>query len=159
MNKGLSLVEIIVAVAIVVTVVVTGAEVFQYNLKLSNHAARDTQIALITEEAAEVLQFMRDTSWAANIGSLSNGTVYYLYWSTTTNSYATSTVPIAIAGAYTAKITLSAVNRDVVTSDIVESGGNTDAGTRKAAITISTLTNPGEDLLTTNILIHDIFSN
>ena len=91
-KKGFSVVEIIIASAIVtlVGVAITSSLLAYINISMKN--SRNVQTALLFEETAEALQFMRDQSWSANIAPLTKETPYYLVWNG--NSFVSTTTAI-----------------------------------------------------------------
>jgi hypothetical protein len=134
-KKGLSIVEIVVAVAILLLIVSSlyTANIFYLKTILDN--LNKVRASFIAEEGVEAVKLIRDQSWT-NISSLTPGNSYYLYWdgsmwqSTTTNTY--------VEGVFERKFVVSNVNRDA-NSDIVASGVSIDSGTKKVAVTVSWL--------------------
>lgn len=155
-SSGFSIIEIVVACAIIVSLVTAAASAWQIYLRISDSSADRTQAALLTEEAGEALNLFRDTSWSGNISPLPLNTTYYLYWNGT--RYATSTTPVTVQSYYTVGLSLAAVSRDG-SSNIVSSGGSNDTGTRQATVTITRLGTPNQTLLTSNLYIHNVFQN
>ena len=157
LQTGLSIVELAVASAIILalsTVAVSGWQLF---FRVSKTNSNLTQASLLTEEAVEALNYMRDQNWTFNIANLSLNTPYYLYWSGAT--YAISTASTTVNKSYLVRLTLSAVERDV-TSNIVPlgSGGLIDTRTKNIAVSVVNATS-SEEYLKSYILLHDIFNN
>jgi len=156
LKKGISVVEIIIGAAIL-TVVVTGvASAWQYYIKLSGEATRISQALLLTEEGAEALQHLRDTSWSEKIAPLAFETEYFLVWDG--NNYITTTTPTIINGSYHRSILLSTVKRDAITANI-SSVGDVDMGTRMVTMKIYPSSCCMEPILISQLLIHDEFDN
>lgn len=155
-SHGFSLVEIVVGSAIFLTVGVGVATAWQAYLKVVNISATRSQAALLTEEAAEALQFLRDGGWTANISGRTLGTQYHLSWNGTAYSLTTTPVPLQ-GGGYFRTIVFSAVNRDAFDS-IVSSGGTLDPDTKRIAITITSPGSP-DPIMQTEMLIHDVYNN
>lgn len=153
-EKGFSVVEIVVAAAIIVTVTTAAAGAWQLYLRLASSTGQKDQAALMTEEAGEILRLFRDQSWSGDIAPLANGTTYYLYWNGT--QYATSTA-VQTQNGLERTVVLSAVSRDAGTFNIVSSGGTVDTNTRMATITVSP--SGGSPLLTSEMLIHNVYAN
>ncbi|MEA2715475.1 MAG: hypothetical protein QOG91_503 [Candidatus Parcubacteria bacterium] len=149
------MVEIVVAAAIIVSMVTAAAGAWQLYLRLSNTSGRRTQAVLLSEEAAEALNLLRDRSWAKNIAALSLDTPYYIYWNGTT--YATSTTPVTVNNSYNVYVTFGALYRDI--NKDIAGAGTIDARSRYATVTVSVAGNPGAKDLETQMLIHDIFQN
>lgn len=155
-HRGFSIVELVVAAAIIVSVGTGAVAVWQQYLRLTQTSAQVSQAALLTEEAAEALEIIRDMGWSANITPLALGTPYYLYWNGTT--YGTSTVPIALSGSYAAYVTLGAVNRDT-NNNIIGSGGVTDPRTLTATITVVPASSTANTIAQSSLLLHDVYNN
>lgn len=154
-SRGFTVLEIIVASAIIVSLVTTAAGVWHLYFKLSNGTARRTQAALLTEEAAEALNLLRDRSWSKNIAPLSLDTPYYIYWNGTT--YATSTTPVTVNGNYNVYVKFGSLLRDV--NKDISTTGSIDARSRYATVTVSVAGSPTKKDLETQFLIHDVFQN
>lgn len=138
-SRGVSVVEVLIASAIIMSSVVAILGVYSGLTSISLRNTAKVQAGMLLDEGAEALRFMRDVSWASNISPLVNGTTYWLFWdySTSTYGWRATTSPIIIDDQFERSFVMSQVNRDVSTFDIVSSGGTVDAGTRKATITTS----------------------
>jgi Tfp pilus assembly protein PilV len=138
-KKGVSLVEVLVASAIIMTSVVAILGVYSGLTSISLRNTAKVQAGMLLDEGAESLRFMRDVSWNTNIAPLANGTTYWLYWdySTSTYGWRATTTRTVIDDQFDRSFVVSAVNRDATTFNIVSSGGTLDTGTRKATITTS----------------------
>ncbi len=138
-SRGVSVVEVLVASAIIMTSVVAILGVYSGLTSISLRNTAKVQAGMLLDEGAEALRFMRDVSWNTNIAPLANGTTYWLYWdySTSTYGWRATTTRVVIDDEFDRSFVVSAVNRDATTFDIVSSGGTLDAGTRKATITTS----------------------
>ena len=154
--RGFSLVEVIVAAAIIVTIVVAGSSAFQLYLKMSGTNGERVQSALLTQEASEAIELFRDQSWNNNIKNLSNDTTYYLHWDGT--KYATTTTPVTVNVAYLVSFVTSPINRDGASGNIVTSGGSLDINTRKVTINILRAGN-SSSIMSSEMLVHNIFTN
>ncbi len=155
-KKGFSVVEIIVASAIIVTVITAIGGGWQLYLKTVRSANEYTMAANLSEEGAEAIQLLRDSGWNTNISPLSLNTNYDLYWNGTT--YKATTTPQLIQNKYRRIVNFSSVERDAF-DNIVTSGGTVDANTRKATISIyiqSTSTSP---TIVSEMLIHNTYAN
>jgi Tfp pilus assembly protein PilV len=138
-NKGVSIVEVLIASAIIMTSVVSIMGVYGGLTSIAIRNTSKVQAGMLLDEGAEALRFMRDVSWNTNINPLINGTTYTLYWDHTVSNYgwrATTTKDL-IDDQFDRTFVLSAVNRDATTFNIVSSGGILDTGTRRATITVS----------------------
>lgn len=133
-SNGFSLVEVVIASAIIVTAFLAFSSVAARAVSASQSVLHKTQALYLLNEGSDAIKSIRDISWSTNIANLTNGTTYYLLfdgakWTLTTTS---STI-----GKYTRTIVFSAVNRDGTTKDIVTSGGTLDAGIKNVTINIS----------------------
>lgn len=137
-NKGVSIIEVLIASAIIMSSVVAIMGVYRGLTSLSIRNTMKVQAGMLLDEGAEALRFMRDVTWTGNIAPLVNGTTYYLYWNHTVAEYGwrATTTPDTIDDQFVRTFVLSSVNRNG-SFDIVDTGGTTDAGTRKATITVS----------------------
>ncbi len=155
-SRGISIVEIIVAAAIISVSVVGIVGAIQVYLKIVYENTRETQAVLLLDETAEALQYLRDTSYATNFATTTSSVTYTLYWNGTGYQLATSTITLPYNMSRT--LTLSAVNRDGG-DQIVTSGGTVDPDTKKATITIAWLYKNATTTITSEVLIHDMYAN
>ena len=155
-TRGLSVVEIIVSAAIILTAVTGLAGAWQLYLKVSNLSTEYDIAALLTEEGGEALTVMRDTSWSSNIAPLSLNTPYYLYWNGTT--YQATTTQQINQNSYVRTITFSSIYRDT-NDNITSSGGTLDANTRDVMITVYPVGNASTTLAQSEMLIHNVYTN
>jgi prepilin-type N-terminal cleavage/methylation domain-containing protein len=152
-QRGFGLVEIIVASAIIVTIMVAVTGAFQLYIKTANINGQYAQTALLTEESKEALRVLRDQGWTANIASLTLNTTYYLYWNG--SQYVATTTQTYIQNNFLRTIVFTSVMRDS-SFNIVPSGGTIDTYTRKVTVTIS---NASTTLASTDFLIHNVYNN
>lgn len=138
-NAGVSVVEVLIASAIIMTSVIAIMGVYGGLTSIAIRNTGKVQAGMLLDEGAEALRFMRDVSWTSNISPLVNGTTYTLYWdySTSTYGWRATTTRDMIDDQFDRTFVLSAVNRDATTYNIVNSGGVLDTGTRKATISVS----------------------
>lgn len=155
-SKGFSIVEILISASIIVMIGLAGTASWQTYLKLNQRNSALIQSALLTEEAAEALNLLRDQGWSTKILSLPLSTPFYLSW--TGSAYATSSSAVALGNNYAVSVTLSSVMRDS-NSNIVSSGGTTDPNTLLATITVASMTSTSTPISSSQILIHNVYSN
>ncbi len=155
-DKGFGLVEILIAASIITVVITAASAAWNQYIKLAAASAITVRTALLTEEAGEALQLIRDRSWTSNIAPLINGTAYYLTWNG--SNYATTTTPIAFRDQYAIKFMMSAVSRDG-SSNIVTSGGSNDTNSRRATIQIVTTSATNTPLASSDLILHNVYSN
>lgn len=155
-NRGFSLVEIVVACAIISVCTFALLSGASKGVTLSSYALRQAQGNTLLEEGAEAVKSIRDAAWA-NISGLTIGTTYYLSYDTGTNVWSPSLDASTIDSIFTRTIVLSAVYRDA-NDDIVASGGTLDAGTKKVTVNVSWATSSGTKTKTLEFYMSDIFS-
>ena len=117
--------------------------------------SRNVQTALLFEETAEALQFMRDQSWSTNIASLAKETPYYLVWNG--NIFVSTTTTTLHHNIYSRTFTLYEVKRDG--SDAISDSGSIDPDTLRATISVSWLDGDNTESRTTDTLIHNTYEN
>src|ERR1035437_3829230 len=93
-HRGLSVIEIVVAAAIIAAITTGIASAWQAYIKVSNSDTNLSKALLLAEEGTEAVQLMRDSGWTINIAALSLNTTYYLYW--TGSAYAATTTMTSI---------------------------------------------------------------
>lgn len=133
----MSLIEVLVAAAIIVSSVVSIMGAYGGLTSLSLKNTPKLQAAMLLGEGAEALRIIRDSGWTENIASLSNGTTYRFTWDTAGGRWRATTSAFMIDGMFDRTFTLSAVSRDSTSYDPVTTGGTLDTGTRKASIQVS----------------------
>jgi len=133
-KKGLAIVEVVVATAVVLLIVLSsyGANILYLRISIRN--PDETKAAFLLEEGMEAVRLMRDDDWDTRIDSLSTGTTYYFYYNGTI--WQATTTKIYIDNQFERSFTLSAVSRNSG-GDIVTSGGTNDDGTRKVTVNVA----------------------
>jgi len=134
-EKGVGLIEIVIAVAIITASFFAIIQLSVYGLKAVAERNQKAEALAYAKEGMEALRNLRDASWTNNIAALTSGTTYYL--TTTGGTWAlTATNPGALNGIYTRTIVRTSVQRNV-NDDIVASGGIDDPGTKEFTVTVS----------------------
>lgn len=154
-KSGFSLVEVVVASAIISIITFSIVSAGQKGLVLSQRAMHQTQASYLLEEGAEAVKTIRDTSWAT-ISALTVGTTYYLAFNTSTNTWSLSTTNNTIDGFFTRKIQFADVYRDV--NDDIASTGTLDSRTKKVDVTLSWPSDGGTVTKNLSFYIADIFN-
>lgn len=123
-NQGFTLVEVLISATIILVAVVSliGVHSLYLRTALSNNEA--IQAAYLAEEGIEAVRFWRNSSWSANIASVSLNTPYGLSF----NGTSWATTSSESIGNFSRTITLSVVERNA-SSDIVSTGGTIDTDT------------------------------
>jgi type II secretory pathway pseudopilin PulG len=154
-KKGFGLLEIVVVSSIIAIVTIAIVGSLQSYIRVAQVGAQNSQALLLTEEGAEILQLFRDNGWTTNIAPLALNTPYSLYWDG--SQYLATTTATIISGTYYRTVTFYPVNRDVNSN--IASTGVLDPNTRKVTIRIQLATTTAPAILTTDLLIHNIYEN
>ena len=138
MRRGFSLVEILVAVAVLLVSLVSVIAAFQLSLRQGRGSLEKIQAAALAEEGVEAMAAIRDAAWT-NISSLLASTTYGLSfdgvrWNTTTN-------PQPIDGVFWRTVSVHDVYRRTADNDIVSTNSPDpkaiDAGTKKIIVRVA----------------------
>ncbi len=133
-NKGISLVEVIVAAAIIGSAVLATMGVYANLSKLSYQNMPKIQANYLAEEGIEAVRTLRDSGWSAKISKLSTTTAYNLYWNGT--NWTATTTSALIDNLFSRAFTLSDVVRDA-NFNIASSSGTYDSGSKMVSVTVS----------------------
>jgi len=147
------MIEILVAAAIIVSVVLAAMAVTQKAIQISYQSLHSSQASFLLEEGAEAVRIVRDNSWD-NISNLNTATDYYPLFSG--NTWILSTSPFQI-GKFTRKVNVANVTRDTTTGDI-SSTGTDDVDTKLFTVTVSWLEGGRTITKTLPFYITNIFS-
>lgn len=131
-KKGASLVEVIVATAIILLILTSlyAAHIFYLRTVLSN--LNKVKASFLLEEGIEAVKLIRDQSWT-NISNIPENIDRHLYWSGT--MWQATTTNIFVDGIFERKFTIAGVNRDG--NDDIAQSGSSDDGTKKVTVTVS----------------------
>jgi Tfp pilus assembly protein PilV len=129
MNKGFSVVEVILGLAILSVSFFAMTSTATSFIRLSSQTTRNLQAALLLEDGIEGIRSIRDMGWTDYIAPLTNDVWYGLSFSTSTSLWSTSTSPTVVEGLFNRRFKTSEVERDA-NDDIVISGGTVDPDTR-----------------------------
>jgi prepilin-type N-terminal cleavage/methylation domain-containing protein len=156
-KRGFSIVEILVASAILVTLVTAIGGGWQLYIKTVREGTHFTTASNLSEEGTEALKILRDNSWSSNIANLSKGVEYDFYWNG--SSYITTTTPTYIQNIYRRTITLSSIYRDAW-DNIISSGGSLDPDTLQVNTRIYRLNGTTTSMIYESYsLIHNTYEN
>lgn len=159
-NKGVSLVEIVVAAAIIMVSVVSIFATHAIMVKFSLSNTEYIQGALLAEEGVEAIKTLRDYSFSSEITPLFIDTPYYLEWDG--SRWVTTTDTIITDNVFERFFYVDDVFRDVTTDDIVPPGGISsvfDPSTKKITMSVSWLEKGATTTKTIETYIHDTFNN
>jgi len=156
-KRGIGLVEIVVAVAIVLLVITASIAANVAFVKVSLSNINNVKASFLITEGVEVAKLMRDESWSANIASLSSGVPYNIEfvsakWQTTSSN-------IVIDSIFTRTLVFDDVYRRDSDDEIVPSSSpdskTLDPKTRKLTVAVSW----GSDSDSVSTYLTDIIDN
>lgn len=134
-NRGLSLIEVLVASSILIIFFMALVGIYNTYLKISRTNIYSIKAGYLAEEGMEAIKSLRDISWNNNIAPLSVNSNLYLEWSG--GRWVSTSTNVFIDGTFERKINISEVNRDPSNGNIVTTGGVLDSGTRLVTVTVS----------------------
>ena len=138
-THGISLVEALIGIAIIVAAVIAAFLYYGIALKVAKQSTDRVQAAIILTETAEALRTMRDAGWS-NISSLSEGVEYSMNFTGT--SWQATTTPQLVESRFARTFSISPVYRDG-NDDIVISGGTLDPETKRFLIKVEWVNSGG----------------
>lgn len=153
-RRGISIVEIVVAAAIISISVVGIVGAIQVYLKIVYQNTRQTQAVLLLDETAEAIQSIRDQDYSS-IADLNTNTTYTVFWNG--SAYQIGTSPITLQYNMTRTFTLEDIKRN--SQDVIVQSGTIDPNTKKAVITIKWPYKDSQQTLTSEVLIHNLYDN
>ncbi len=133
-SAGVSLVELLVAVAVIFVALVALSGLGSFVLKISERVKKNVVATNLAQESLEVTRAMREQNW----NLISNLTVGSVYHPAKTGSPAQWTLVSGsenISG-FSRQVVLNNVYRDS-NDDIVASGGTLDSSSKKVIATVS----------------------
>lgn len=134
-KKGISLIEVIIAVAIIGAAVIYVAQSYGRFVTTSNDNIARVQAAFLLDEGVEAVKTLRGEKWT-NVASTTNYASYYLAWNSTKWS-ATTSVQV-IDSVFYRTLVFEPVNRDVNFNILAATtSGTLDIGTRKATVSVA----------------------
>ena len=133
-KKGISLVEVVIGIAIIVGAVLASFVYFSLAIKVARQSAETIQATLLVEEGIEALRVIRDSGYSSGLGSLSKNQDYFLSFSGST--WQSTTASSTIDGVFTRTFFLEEVRRDS-NDDIVLTGGSVDPDTLEVTVVVS----------------------
>ncbi len=146
-SRGISLIEVLIASAIILTGVLALSSSFAAYVKFAYLNQKNIQAAYLAEEGLEAVTLLRDKSWSTYISPLTVETTYYLAWNATSSVWLATTTTQYIDSEFLRSFVLSAVYRDG--SDKIASSGTLDTNTKK--VTVSVAYFQGHSTTTTSI--------
>ena len=135
-SRGFSLVEVVVATAICLTIVLGIVAAFVGTLRVSSGSTSRVQASFLEEEGLEAVRILRDSSWSGNVASLTSGTSYYLVYDGAAVTWKATTTKQFIDGTFDRTFVLSDVYRDA-SKNIVVNGGTLDPTIKKVTVSVA----------------------
>jgi Prokaryotic N-terminal methylation motif len=126
-QKGISLVEVMIASSIVGLSMIYISNVYGNFLTLSLENTDKVQAVFLLDEGVEAIKTMRSYTWST-IGSSTPGIVYYLTWQN--NRWQSTTTSVLVNNKFIRKYTVSDVYRDPTTLNIVDVGGTLNSDSK-----------------------------
>src|SRR3972149_2077834 len=133
-ERGISVAEVVIAIAVVSTVFSAITQVSILALRASADRNTKAKALAIAQEGMEAVRSIRDASWTTNIAGLSFGATYYITASSSQWAL-TQTNPGLIENKFTRTVILDNVSRNI-NDDIVDTGGTNDIYTKKITVTV-----------------------
>lgn len=140
LNKGISIIEILIVVAIIVIALTGLAGLVAYSLKISISIRETTQANFLSQETMEAVRNFRDgTNWNSNgLGTLTTGVNYYPQKSADIPPKWALVQGQDTINGFVRKVIFEKVSRDI--NDNIEqtyNPANDDPNTRKVTVTVS----------------------
>lgn len=154
-EAGFSLVEIIVASAIISLSLVSIIQIAGQSLVFSRQSTNVYVAGTSLEEGVEAMRTIRDSGWG-NISSLTSGTNYYLIFNNTTNTWALSNVATS-TGVYTRTVTVAPAYRDT-SYNLTTTPGTLDTNSKLVTVTVSWFESTGQITKKLSFYLSNIFS-
>ena len=151
-SRGIGLVEVVIASAILVLIVTGIASVYRIMLRSSGEILRGTEAQFLLEEGFESVKVMRDTAWSL-VGSSTPGTSYTLVWNAGT--WNITTTPNLIDGIFDRRVVFSRVYRD--SDDDIASSGTLDTDTYGVTVSVAWRTQAGTTTRSIGSYIGNLF--
>lgn len=154
--RGFGLVEVVVALAVAATVIVSLIQLWRVSLRLSRVSAVSVEAGWLLREGMEGVRFLRDAGWSANIASLASGASYYLTFDG--SKYAlTSAEPDFLNGKFQRTISFADVFRD--SESAIAPAGSLDPSTKKVTVTLAWSSNGATTTRAVDMYLTDLFGN
>ncbi|KKS96739.1 hypothetical protein A3B05_00180 [Candidatus Giovannonibacteria bacterium RIFCSPLOWO2_01_FULL_43_160] len=157
--KGFGILEIVIAVSIISATIFSLSFVFIISSRLEEASLNKIRANFLAEEGLEATRFLRDQSWATNLGGLSIGTTYYLSFNAVNSVWSINTSnPGLIDNLFLRKVTAENVCRND-SYDIVSSCGTLDPDTKKINVSVEWLERGSTATISASTYLSDIFDN
>lgn len=159
-NKGMGLIEIIIASSIVMASLVSIIGVYNSMVALSLRNTDTVQATLLAEEGVEIARILRDKGWA-NIASSTEGSIYSFYWNNASSTWV-STTTIISSDFFERRVVYSPVYRnssfDIVPTSF-DPGVSVDTNSKKVTVTVTWPVAQGTSSKSIEAYIFNTFNN
>ena len=134
-KKGISIVEILIVIAIIVIAFVALLGTVAYSLRISSLVEKENQANNLAQEVIEAVRNFRDgTDWDINgLGNLTLGAIYRLEKTIDVPPKWTLALGEETIDNFTRRVVFTEVRRDA-SDNIVESGGMIDLDSKKVTV-------------------------
>ncbi|MGM0628892.1 MAG: type IV pilus modification PilV family protein [Patescibacteria group bacterium] len=132
-NRGITIVEILFAVAIMASFIGVLSLAFMLYLQVAAAGPKHTAAVFLADEGIEAVRTIRGRGWGDEIESLTEGETYYLHFSE--GEWTATTTEQVIDGAFVRKVTFSEVKRDG--DDKIAETGSVDEGARRVDVSVN----------------------
>jgi len=156
-SRGIALVEIVIGASIIAACFVAIIGIYASLARISAQSLPRVQAAMLAEEGLEALRSMRDESYAGNIVSLSNGSIYGIEWRQSISSYRATTSIASISGNFVRTFTVADAYRDG--SYNLASSGTVDPNTKLVTMNVAWNTGSATSTFQLQSYISNIFNN
>jgi len=147
-------VEILIATSISTASVLAGTAVAQKSIIVSRQAVHALQAAYLLEEGAEAIRILRDDTWQTFIDAYYNAP-YGLAFASGVWSLSGSSSDIGI---FKREVTFYTVERDVITGDIISTGGASNTETVLVTVEVTWYEGGNTITKTLSFYLSNIFS-
>ena len=135
-KKGLSLVEVLVGVSILLLAFLGLITAYNRFIRASFNTVPTIKASYLLEEGAEAMKILRDTGWATKIAPLSTTTTYALSFATSTALWSATTTKLYTDTIFYRTFTITDLKRDA-NSDISTSTGSYDANVKMINLSVA----------------------
>ena len=157
-KRGMSVVEILVGSAVITIGILALIQAFGIYLRYALSNDKSIQAAYVAEEGLEVMGFLRDGTWSAQIHTLSTTTTYHLLWNGGGSAWTTTTTPQYVDGVFLRQILVTDVFRDGG-GEMVASGGTYDPDTKMVRVLVKYPENHSTTTVTMTTYLTNMYGN
>ncbi|MGM0482426.1 MAG: type IV pilus modification PilV family protein [Patescibacteria group bacterium] len=152
-NKGITIVEILFAVAIMASFIGVLSLAFMLYLQVATAGPKHTAAVFLADEGIEAVRTIRGRGWSDEIESLTKGETYHLHFSE--GEWSATTTEQVIDGTFVREITFSEVKRDG--DDKIAETGSVDEGVRRVDVSVNWDGLIGQSEVEMSAYIMDVF--